>query len=100
MVIVGILAYGAITILLAGSDVSSVGWAFVYVGFPVSFFAAPVTYLGIASVTFFYSGLRLWQNKIAMWSLPVLSAIQVIALVIAFASAYEVLYNLWSGARS
>jgi hypothetical protein len=52
-----------------------------------------VTYLSVACVTFFYTGLRLWQNKVAQWSQLKLATLQLAAIVLAFASAYEVLYN-------
>jgi hypothetical protein len=93
--IIAAVMYGLVTALLSGLSV--VGTSFVNVEFPFTFMAKPVTYLSVAMVTFFYSSLRLWQNKIARWSLFRLSAIQLFAMVVAFSSGYEVLYNfmLW-----
>jgi hypothetical protein len=56
-----------------------------------------VTYLSIACVTFFYTGLRLWVSKVAQWSHLTLASLQLIAIVVAFGSAYAVMYNfmLW-----
>ncbi len=92
------LAYGfATSALFASGGVLDVGQTLVNVDFPFPFFAKPVTYLSIACVTFFYTGLRLWQNKVAQWSQIKLASLQLIAIVMAFASAYEILYNfmLW-----
>lgn len=96
--IVSVLAYGLVSsALYAEGGVLDVGATLVNVEFPFPFFAKPVTYLSVASVTFFYSGLRLYQNKVAAWSQLTLSTLQLFCLVVAFASAYEVLYNfmLW-----
>jgi len=96
--IVAVLAYGLVSsALYAEGGVLDVGATLVNVEFPLPFFAKPVTYLSVASVTFFYSGLRLYQNKVAAWSQVTLSMLQLFCLVVAFASAYEVLYNfmLW-----
>lgn len=92
---VAVLIYGAVTALLSGLDV--VGGSLVNVEFPFSFMAKPVTYLMIASVTFVYSSIQLYQNRIARWSMFRLSLLQLIAIVVAVSSAYEVLYNfmLW-----
>jgi hypothetical protein len=98
LTIIGVIAYGLVSsALYANGGVLDVGATLVNVEFPFPFLAKPVTYLSIASVTFFYSGLRLYQNKVAAWSQVTLSAVQLFALVVAFASAYEVLYNfmLW-----
>ncbi|MDA4135981.1 MAG: hypothetical protein OK449_03125 [Thaumarchaeota archaeon] len=93
--ITAVLAYGLVTALLSG--LSAVGTSLVDVEFPFTFMAKPVTYLSVASVTFFYSGMQLYQNHIARWSLPRLSAIELFTIVVALSSAYEVLYNfmLW-----
>jgi hypothetical protein len=93
--IIAAIGYGLVTALLSGLSV--VGTSFVDVEWPFTFMAKPVTYLAIAMVTFFYSSLRLWQNNIARWSLFRLSAVQLFAMVVAFSSGYEVLYNfmLW-----
>jgi len=91
-------AYGVATsALYASGSIPVIGQNMVNVEFPLPYFAQPVTYLSMASVTFFYTGLRLWQNKVAQWSHLVLSTLQLLAIVVAFATAYEVLYNfmLW-----
>lgn len=93
--IIAVLVYGLVTAILSGLQV--VGTSLVDVEFPFTFMAKPVTYLSVASVTFFYSAMQLWQNSIARWSLFRLSLIQLIAIIVALSSAYEVLYNfmLW-----
>ncbi len=95
IIVTAVLVYGLVTAILSG--LSAVGTSLVDVEFPFSFAAQPVTYLSIASVTFFYSGMQVWQYRIARWPLFRLSAIQLAAIVVAFISAYEVLYNfmLW-----
>ncbi len=92
-----VIAYGVVTTVLTSGGVVNIGATLVNVEFPLPFFAKPVTYLSIASVTFFYSSLRLWEHRIAKWSRVKLSAVQLFAIVVAFASAYEVMYNfmLW-----
>jgi hypothetical protein len=92
------IAYGILTsALFSSGGVLDVGANLVNVDFPAPFFAKPVTYLSIACVTFFYTGLRLWQNRVAQWPQITLAFLQLFAIVVAFASAYEVLYNfmLW-----
>ena len=96
--IIATFAYGfATSALFASGGVLDIGQTLVNVDFPFPFFAKPVTYLSIACVTFFYTCLRLWQNKVARWSHLSLASLQLLAMVIAFASAYEILYNfmLW-----
>jgi hypothetical protein len=92
---VAVVIYGLVTAILGGLTV--VGTSLVDIEFPFTFMAKPVSYLSIASVTFFYSSLRLYQNKIVQWSLFRLSLLELFAMIVAFASAYEVLYNfmLW-----
>jgi hypothetical protein len=96
--ILATFAYGfATSALFASGGVLDIGQTLVNPDFPFPFFAKPVTYLSIACVTFFYTGLRLWQNKVAQWSHLLLATLQLLAMVVAFASAYEILYNfmLW-----
>jgi hypothetical protein len=98
LVILATWAYGVGTsALYASGSIPVIGQNMVNVEWPLPYFAQPVTYLSIASVTFFYTGLRLWQYKVAQWSHLVLSTLQLVAVVVAFATAYEVLYNfmLW-----
>lgn len=101
-VIVATLAYAVATATVAGGGLSQAGKAMVEAGFPLPSFAQPVAYLGVASVAFFYSGLRLWQSRVARLSQAKLASIQLLGIVVAFASAYEVVYNfmLWGSYAS
>ena len=92
---VAVFIYGAVTAILNGLDV--VGSSLVNVEFPFTFMAKPASYLMVASVTFVYSSMQLWRNRIARWSIFRLSLLQMIAIVVAVSSAYEILYNfmLW-----
>jgi hypothetical protein len=76
---------------------ASVGQNLVDVEFPLPYFAKPISYFSIASVAFFYCSARLWEERMSMWSKTTLSFLQLFSFVVAFASAYEVLYNfmLW-----
>jgi hypothetical protein len=97
------IAYGAVSTLLTSGGVIDIGLTLVNVEFPFPpYVAKPVTYLSVASVAFFYSSLRLWENRIARWSRVRLSTLQLFAIIIAFASAYEVMYNfmLWGALYS
>lgn len=67
-------------------------WVDVYWPFP-PYFAQPVTYFSVACITLFYSGLRLWEQRISRWPRPILSFLQLFGFVVAFSSAYEVIYN-------
>lgn len=95
--IISVIAYGLASSLLTAGGVGEIGETLVNVEFPFAFMAKPVTYLSMACVTFFYSSVRLWENRIAMWSRLRLSILELAAIVVAFGSAYEVLYNfmLW-----
>ncbi len=64
----------------------------VYWPFP-PYFAQPVTYFSVACVALFYSGMRLWEKHISRWPKSLLSFLQVVGFVVAFSSAYEVIYN-------
>lgn len=97
-VIIAMLAYGVTTsALYASGSIPVIGQNMVNVSFPLPYFTQPVTYLSVASVTFFYTGLRLYQNKVAQWSHLTLASLQLVAIVVAFGSAYAVMYNfmLW-----
>ena len=88
------LLYGILSSALgAGGGVADFGPTLVDASFPTPYFAEPVSYLAVACVTLFYTGLRLWQNKVAQWSHLKLATLQLLALVLAFVSAYEVLFN-------
>ncbi len=91
--ILAVIAYGIVTTLQTSGGVVDIGVTLVNVEFPLPLLAKPVTYLSIASVTFFYSSLRVWEHRIARLSRVKLSALQLFAIIVAFASAYEVLYN-------
>lgn len=67
-------------------------WVDVYWPFP-PYFAQPVTYFSVACVALFYSGLRLWEVRIAKWPTGLISFLQLLGFIVAFSSAYEVLYN-------
>ena len=73
-------------------------WVDVYWPFP-PFFAQPVTYFSVACIALFYSGLRLGEERIARWPKPVHSFLQLFGFIVAFSSAYEVIYNFifWGG---
>jgi hypothetical protein len=92
------LAYGVATsALYASGSIPVIGQNMVNVSWPLPYLAQPVDYLSVASVIFFYTAIRLWQNKVAQWSHLELASIQLVAIVVAFASAYEIMYNfmLW-----
>ena len=73
----------------------------VYWPFP-PYFAQPVTYFSVASVALFYSGLRLGEETLKKAPLWVSSFLQMFGFIVAFSSAYEVLYNfmLWGATYS
>ncbi|MDA4124136.1 MAG: hypothetical protein OK438_01605 [Thaumarchaeota archaeon] len=80
-----------------------VGQTLVDVYWPISpYFAQPVTYFSVACIAFFYAGLRIWQERIMRWPPALLSFLQLFGFVVAFSSAYEVLYNfmLWGSTYS
>ncbi|HVC27630.1 MAG TPA: hypothetical protein VND40_05665 [Nitrososphaerales archaeon] len=97
-IIFATLAYGIGTsALYASGSIPVIGQNMVNVSWPLPYFTQPVTYLSIAAVTFFYTGLRLWQNKLAQWSHLALASLQLVAIVVAFGAAYALMYNfmLW-----
>lgn len=61
--------------------------------FPFPFFAKPVSYLALASVAFIYCGLRVYKHRLANWSQFRKSVLRLFLFVLAFGSAYEVLFN-------
>ncbi len=91
LIIATVLAYGIVESVLFSKE--PVGYVLVNVEWPFSFFAKPVSYFSIASVALFYSGLRLWEERISKWPAFVLYSLQLFGFVVAFDSAYEVLYN-------
>jgi hypothetical protein len=81
----------------------AVGEVLVDVYWPITpIFAQPVTYFSVASVALFYSGLRLGESRIEKWPAWLLSFLQLFGFIVAFSSAYEVLYNfmLWGATYS
>jgi hypothetical protein len=92
MIIVVVLSYGLVESVLFRSP-EPVGYFLVNVEWPFSFFAKPVSYLSLAAVALFYSGLRLWEERISKWPRVALYGLQLLGFVVAFDSAYEVIYN-------
>ena len=88
-----VVVYGVVAATIG----SPVGSDLVNVEFPLPYFAKPVSYFSIASVAFFYCELKLWEEKIARWPAQVRSFLRLFGFIVAFSSAYEVLYNfmLW-----
>lgn len=80
---------------LASSVISSkaFGYVLVSVEWPLPYFAKPISYFTIATVALFYSGLRLWEDRMSKWPPFILYFLQIFGFVVAFDSAYEVLYN-------
>ena len=92
LILIILVVYGVLeAVLRPGLAVGSV-WVDVYWPFP-PYFAQPVTYFSVACIALFYSGLRLWEVRIAKWPVGVTSFLQLVGFVVAFSSAYEVLYN-------
>ncbi len=94
--IIAVTAYGLVESLYVTKQ--PVGQVLVDVYFPFPpYFAQPVTYFSVASVALFYSGLRLWENRVSKWPSWLLMLLQVFGFVVAFSSAYEVMFNfmLW-----
>ena len=97
-IILATITYGVATSALYSSgSIPVIGQNMVNVSWPLPYLAQPVDYLSVASVIFFYTAIRLWQNRVAQWSHLELASLQLVAIVVAFASAYEVMYNfmLW-----
>ena len=96
-VIVAVILYGVVASLVKTGTGLAIGIELVNVEWPLPYFAKPVSYFSIACVSLFYSGLRLGEERIAKWPRQFLSFLQLFGFVVAFASAYEVLYNfmLW-----
>ncbi len=88
-----VVIYGAVSAVVG----APVGESLVDVEFPFPYFAKPISYFSVASVAFFYSSTKIWEERISRWSPARLSFLQLFSFVVAFASAYEVLYNfmLW-----
>jgi len=93
LTIVAVVVYGIAASLVTTGSGLAIGIALVNIEWPLPFFAKPVSYFSVACVALFYSGLRLWEDRIAKWPHHTLSFLQLVGFVVAFASAYEVLYN-------
>lgn len=100
-VIVAVTAYGLAQSVYGSRQPVGQVWVDVYWPFP-PYFAQPVTYFAVASVALFYSGLRLWEERISKWPPWVLMFLQMFGFIVAFSSAYEVMYNfmLWGASYS
>jgi hypothetical protein len=101
LTIVAVTVYGLFEWVTGHVDI--VGQQLVNVYWPINrLFAQPVTYFSVACVALFYSGLRLLDHRIRRWPKWVLSTLQLVGFVVAFSSAYEVLYNfmLWGATYS
>ena len=101
LTITAVFVYGIVEALLNPGLAVGAVLVDVYWPFP-PFFAQPVTYFSVASVALFYSGLRLTEGRITKWPGSVLSVLQLFGFIVAFSSAYEVLYNfmLWGASYS
>jgi len=93
LTIVAVVVYGVVASLVTTGTGLAIGIVLVNVEWPLPYFAKPVSYFSVASVALFYSGLRLWEERIARWPRPLLGSLQLLGFVVAFASAYEVLFN-------
>jgi len=92
-----VVVYGIVSAVVTTGSVGAFGSTLVNIEFPLPEFAKPISYFSIASVAFFYSELKLWEERIARLPAQVRSFLRLFGFVVAFASAYEVLYNfmLW-----
>jgi len=93
LTIVVVILYGVVESLITTGTGLAIGIVLVNVEWPLPYFAKPVSYFSVASVALFYSGLRLWEERIEKWPPNVLNFLQLVGFVVAFASAYEVLFN-------
>jgi hypothetical protein len=93
LTIVAVAIYGIAASLVERGTALAIGEVLVNVEWPLPYFAKPVSYFSIASVALFYSGMRLWESRIRKWPMTLIRFLQLFAFVVAFAAAYEVLYN-------
>jgi len=92
LILVLITVYGVVQSLYFSKE--PVGQVLVDVWFPFPpYFAQPVTYFSVACVALFYSGLRVWEERIAKWPRWLLMMLQALGFIVAFSAAYEVMYN-------
>jgi len=101
LVITAVFVYGMVEALLNPGLAIGAVLVDVYWPFP-PYFAQPVTYFSVACVALFYSGLRLSEGRIARWPRGILSILQLVGFIVAFSSAYEIMYNfmLWGASYS
>ena len=92
LTIIVVIVYGVVEALRTPGLAVGAVWVYVYWPFP-PYFAQPVTYFSVACIALFYSGLRLWEELISKLPLGVLYFLQLLGFVVAFSSAYEVIYN-------
>lgn len=99
--IVAVSIYGLVAWALGHVDVVGEQLVDVYWPFP-PYFAQPVTYFSVACAALFYTGLRVWDERMRRWPRGLLSVLVLVAFLVAFSSAYEVLYNfmLWGSTYS
>ncbi|MDG6990205.1 MAG: hypothetical protein JRM99_02155 [Nitrososphaerota archaeon] len=92
IILVVVTVYGiAESNYVTGEPIGKV-WVDVYFPFP-PYFAQPVTYFSVACVALFYSGLRLWEDRISKWPGWFVAFLQLVGFIVAFSAAYEVMYN-------
>jgi hypothetical protein len=101
LILVTVTVYGVVESLYGSRQAVGAIWVNVYWPYP-PYFAQPVTYFAVSCVAIFYSGLRLWEDRIAKWPPWVLMFLQLFGFVIAFSAAYEIMYNfmLWGALYS
>jgi len=101
LTITAVFIYGIVEALLNPGLAVGAVLVDVYWPFP-PYFAQPVTYFSVACVALFYSGFRLSEKTISRWPRSLLSILQLVGFVVAFSSAYEVMYNfmLWGASYS
>jgi hypothetical protein len=93
IIMIAVIAYGVTTAVFT-KTIYAIGETLVTAEFPFPpYFAKPISYLTISAVAFWYALLRLLESRILNWPKPILSFLQLFGFVVAFASAYEVLYN-------
>lgn len=101
LIIVVVTVYGSVQTLYLSKEPVGQVLVDVYWPFP-PYFAQPITYFSVACVALFYSGLRLWEDRISKWPTWLLMLLQVFGFVVAFSAAYEVIFNfmLWGASYS
>jgi hypothetical protein len=103
LTIIAVIVYGLATTIFTTGGVLDVGQTLVNVDFPFPpYFAKPVSYLSIALVAYWYCALNLWQERVEKWPRVWLTSLTLLGFVVAFSSAYEVMYNfmLWGAIYS